>query len=147
MAGALHARGLLVAPRVQEELFPSDPTTRYLSPEEIREQALEDRRHRAGTDQFQAVRGDMFTGDHKVISKDARTYTVCLHDPVAAVGHCSCPDYQTNGLGTCKHILFMAGYLQGRTGLQTPDCHRNPALCRYLLGFPNPVPKAPCPPA
>ena len=118
VAAALHARGLLVAPRVQEELFPSDPSARFLTPEEIREQALEDRRHRAKTDQFQAVRGDMFTGDHKVISKDARTYTVCLHDPATAVGHCSCPDYQTNGLGTCKHILFMAGYLQKEPGFK-----------------------------
>ncbi len=118
VAAALHARALLVAPRVQEELFPSDRQTRFLTPEEIREQALEDRRHRSRTDQFQAVRGDMFTGDHKVISKDSRTYTVCLHDPVNAKGHCSCPDFQTNGLGTCKHILFMADYLKGEPGFK-----------------------------
>jgi len=116
VAATLHARGLLVAPRVQEELFAPDETQRFLTPEEIREQALADRRRRAQTDQFQAVRGDMFTGDHKVISKDNRTYTVCLHDPVNAKGHCSCPDYQTNGLGTCKHILFMAGHLKKEPG-------------------------------
>ena len=117
VAAALHARALLVAPRVQEELFAPDRDP-YLTAEEIREQALEDRKKRAATDQLQAVRGDMFTGDHKVISKDARTYTVCLHDPAGALGHCSCPDYQTNGLGTCKHILFMADYLQKEPGFK-----------------------------
>ncbi len=117
VAAALNARALMIKPRVQDELFP-DTDTPYLSEEEIRDQAFKDREDRAKADQFTPVRGDMFKGDHKVVSRDSRTYTVCLHDPVKAKGHCSCPDYLTNGLGTCKHIQFMATFLSAEPGFK-----------------------------
>jgi len=117
VAAALNARDIILKPRVQKELFP-DSTDPYLSETQIRDQALQDRRDRAESDRFTPVRGDMFTGDHKVISKDKHTYTVCLHDPAKARGHCSCPDYLTNGLGTCKHILFMATFLKSEPGFK-----------------------------
>ncbi|MEH0018411.1 MAG: SNF2-related protein [Desulfobacter sp.] len=118
VAAALNARSVVIKPRVQEELFP-DTEDPYLSEAEIRDQALLDREDRARSDQFTPVRGDMFTGDHKVISRDSRTYTVCLHEPAKARGHCSCPDYLTNGLGTCKHIQFMAAHLREESGFST----------------------------
>ncbi|WDP92031.1 MAG: DEAD/DEAH box helicase [Desulfobacter sp.] len=117
VAAALNARELLLKPRVQQELFP-DTADPYLSGNDIRELALAERKERAATENFTPIRGDMFTGDHKVISKERRTYTVCLHDPANARGHCSCPDYLTNGLGTCKHIIFMAGYLKSEPGFK-----------------------------
>ncbi len=118
VAAALNARDILLKPRVQKELFPGagDP---YLTDLEIKNQALADRIHRAKTDTFTPVRGDMFTGDHKLTTKEGRTYTICLHDPLSAKGHCSCPDYSTNGLGTCKHILFMAEHLKAEPGFKT----------------------------
>ncbi|MCG8614790.1 MAG: SWIM zinc finger family protein, partial [Desulfobacterales bacterium] len=117
VAAALNARTLLLKPRVQDELFPEteDP---FLNESEIREQAYKDREDRAKADQFTPVRGEMFKGDHKVITKDSRTYTVCFHDPVKVKGHCSCPDYLTNGLGICKHMLFMADHLSREPGFK-----------------------------
>ena len=118
VAAALNARALMIKPRVQDELFP-DAEDPYLSEEEIRDQAFRDREDRARSDQFTPVRGDMFKGDHKIISGDSRTYTVCLHDPAGAKGHCSCPDYLTNGLGTCKHIQYMASFLASEPGFKS----------------------------
>ncbi len=117
VAAALNAKALMIKPRVQDELFP-DTEDLYLSEEEIRDQALQDREDRAKSDQLTPIRGDMFTGDHKVVSRDSRTYTVCLHDPAKGRGHCSCPDYLTNGLGTCKHIQFMATHLRAEPGFK-----------------------------
>ncbi len=84
----------------------------YLSPEEIRTQALEDRAKRARIQDFSVQQGDMFKGDHLVITGTGNQYQVTLHDPVEAVGHCSCPDFQTNRLATCKHIIFLSNYFK-----------------------------------
>ena len=115
VAAALNAASLLAKTPVQESLFP-DTETPYLSQAEIRQAALAERKERARSETFIPDRGDMFKGDHHVISRRKRRYTVCLHDPAKAQGHCSCPDYLTNGLGTCKHILFMADHLTREPG-------------------------------
>lgn len=90
----------------------------FLSPEEIREKALEDRRNRAKSETFKVTPGEMLKGDHLLETADGRQYRVTLHDPHQGVGHCSCPDFNTNGLGTCKHLLFLTEQLKkdGRLG-------------------------------
>jgi superfamily II DNA or RNA helicase len=113
VAASLNTCDLLAKKEVPEELFPEEP---YLSEAEIKTQALEDRKKRAGSEKFTPIRGDMFKGDHLVINKENRQYKVTLHDPQKTLGHCSCPDYLTNGLGTCKHILFMADFLKKEPG-------------------------------
>ncbi len=117
VAAALNAQPLLARTRVQEELFPEIENP-YLTEREIREQAMADRQERSSSDRFTPIRGDMFKGDHQVISRDKREYIVCFHDPENGVGHCSCPDYLTNGLGVCKHMLFMADFLKAEPGFK-----------------------------
>ncbi len=87
----------------------SDPC---LTPEEIRQQALEDRQKRSRSEAFQLIEGDMLKGEHLVETPDGRQYTVTLHDPKAIRGHCDCPDYLTNGLGICKHLIFASDQLK-----------------------------------
>ncbi len=82
-----------------------------LTPDEIKAQALEDRRLRAKNEQFIVKPGDMFKGEHLIERSDGRQYVVTLHDPVGGQGHCSCPDFLTNRLGTCKHIIHLADFL------------------------------------
>ncbi|MFQ6128741.1 MAG: SWIM zinc finger family protein, partial [Thermoplasmata archaeon] len=42
---------------------------------------------------------------YKVFShKSRKTYHVEIRDLKERINRCSCPDYETNGLGTCKHI-------------------------------------------
>jgi hypothetical protein len=108
--------GDLLARKEIPELFP-DPEP-YLARAEIKAQALADRKKRALSEPFTPVRGDMFKGDHLVTNRSGRQYTVTLHDPGKASGHCSCPDYLTNGLGTCKHIQFMADFLKKEPGFK-----------------------------
>ncbi|MDZ7722896.1 MAG: DEAD/DEAH box helicase [candidate division KSB1 bacterium] len=50
-------------------------------------------------------------GDHPVFSdftvfnpESGNTYKVCIRDNEHSHHFCSCPDFRTNGLGTCKHI-------------------------------------------
>ena len=130
VAACLNAGDLLTRTNIPETLFPdktepsitepslTEPylTEPYLTETDIKEQALADRKKRARSEAFTPMRGDMFKGDHLVVNKAGRHYTVTLHDPEKASGHCSCPDYLTNGLGTCKHIQFMADFLKKEPG-------------------------------
>ena len=88
---------------------PDDPC---LTAEEIRDQALDDRKKRARNEGFKAVWGDMFKGEHLVETPKGKQYLVTLHDPSAGMGHCTCPDYETNRLNTCKHLLFLQREIQ-----------------------------------
>lgn len=84
----------------------------YLTPEEIRQQALEDRKSRARQEEFKITLGDMFKGEHLVETPKGRQYLVTLHDPVEGRGHCSCPDFATNRLDTCKHLIYLTSYVK-----------------------------------
>jgi len=89
-----------------------------LSADEIRDQAIEDRNKRAKTESMTAILGDMYKGEHLVETARGIQYKVTLHDPAAGLGHCSCPDYLTNRLGTCKHLVFINEQLSKKRNLQ-----------------------------
>ncbi len=92
--------------RSQASLEPAPPSD-YLSAQEIRDKALEDRRSRAHKEEFKLIRGEMIKGDHLLETVYGRQYVVTLHHPAQGLGQCSCPDFNTNQLGTCKHLLAM----------------------------------------
>jgi hypothetical protein len=115
VAAALNVRDLLQKSEHPASAVP-ETATPYLSREEIRDQALADRRKRAGSEKFTLMPGDMLKGDHLVENQRHRQYQVCFHDPAKGVGHCTCPDYLTSGLGTCKHLLFAQDRLKKTKG-------------------------------
>lgn len=87
-----------------EDMTDTDP---YLTPEEIRELALKSREERARTEELELVRGETYKGTHVVRSGRRNEYTVTIYDPDERTGHCTCPDFATNHLDTCKHLLFV----------------------------------------
>ncbi len=93
-----------------------DLQAQYLSYEEIKQQALDDRRKRAKQEEFTVTQGDMLKGDHLVTTVKGRQYQVTLHNPAEGMGHCSCPDFYSNKLGTCKHLIFLAAFLKEQKG-------------------------------
>jgi superfamily II DNA or RNA helicase len=52
-------------------------------------------------------------------SQSKSSYRVVIRGREAGDNHCSCPDYATNELGTCKHIEFVLARLEGRRGAKT----------------------------
>jgi superfamily II DNA or RNA helicase len=80
--------------------------------EEIRKQALEDRKLRARQEEFKVTLGEMYKGEHLIETPKGRQYVVTLHDPVEGRGHCSCPDFATNRLNTCKHLIYLTGFIK-----------------------------------
>jgi superfamily II DNA or RNA helicase len=96
-----------------------DEESPCLGPEEIRGQAIEDRKKRARSEDFKVIMGEMFKGEHLVETLNGKTYTVTLHDPSGGCGHCSCPDYLTNRLNTCKHLIFLTAMFKKRNDFKS----------------------------
>ncbi len=84
--------------------------------DEIREQALEDREKRAKKEEFEVVLGDMYKGEHLIITLTKKQYSVVIHKPETGEGHCNCPDFISNKLNTCKHLIFLKKYFSKKKG-------------------------------
>jgi len=95
-----------------------EPEDDFLTAEEIRQLALEDRQKRSRSEEFQVMLGDMFKGDHLLTTARGRHYQVTLHDPLTGAGHCSCPDFHFNQLLTCKHLLSLQEFVKGEKGFK-----------------------------
>ncbi|MFO7877237.1 MAG: SNF2-related protein [Desulfovermiculus sp.] len=104
----------------------AQPPSDYLTPEEIKNKALDDRRSRAKKEEFTFIRGEMVKGDHILETVNGRQYVVTLHDPAQGSGHCSCPDFASNQLGTCKHLMALKERFIGPKELQQAEQERFP---------------------
>jgi len=84
----------------------------YLTPEEIKTTALESRKNKAKKEGFILIPGETYKGSHTVQTKKGRNYTVTIYNPAEQSGHCTCPDFATNHLDTCKHLIFTYNKLE-----------------------------------
>lgn len=84
----------------------------FFSAEEIKQQAIDDRKKRAKHEIYTVTEGEMIKGEHLLETTIGRQYTITLHDPDAGLGYCSCPDFSTNRLGVCKHLNFLVNYFK-----------------------------------
>lgn len=81
-----------------------------LSESELVEQALGDRLERSKTEKFRLKSADPskpWTDYTVTSSASGRTYRVALRGMDRGVSYCSCPDFRTNTLGDCKHVMYV----------------------------------------
>jgi superfamily II DNA or RNA helicase len=81
---------------------------RAVDEEDLVVQALEEREKRARTERMKVRSADPATPwtDYTVSSAaSGKTYRVALRGETRGVSYCACPDFKTNTLGTCKHIM------------------------------------------
>jgi superfamily II DNA or RNA helicase len=94
-----------------------------------REVAIQARRDRARREFFRiehaspSMKGEpesKFLGLYKVMGENNREYDVLIRDPDPEhhVNRCSCLDYESNNLGTCKHVEAVLGYIRRKHGTQ-----------------------------
>jgi hypothetical protein len=79
-----------------------------LSEEELVERAVAERADRARTERMKVRTADASKPwtDYVVTSTlSGKTYRVALRGLSPGQSYCSCPDFRTNTLGTCKHLL------------------------------------------
>ncbi|MCF6247311.1 MAG: SNF2-related protein [Desulfobacula sp.] len=99
-------------PEQAEEMQP------YLTYDEIKTQAMDDRQKRAKKETFTIIQGDSFKGEHLIETTSKKQYLVVMHNPESGKGHCSCPDFLTNKLNTCKHIIFLKNHFSSIKGFK-----------------------------
>ena len=76
-----------------------------------------------------------FFSDFAVANPESKSrYRVAIRGRVLGDNYCSCPDFATNGLGTCKHIEFTLAKLceQKRGGVGRPAQGFQPPTQRGL---------------
>ena len=97
------ALGLAAAPDERRPL-------ETLNEQELVEQALRDREERAKTEKFRLQSSNPHRPwtDYTITSAlSGKSYLVALRGEERGQSYCSCPDFRTNTLGTCKHILHV----------------------------------------
>lgn len=88
-----------------------------LTDEELLARALDERRQRAASEKMKvhSVNPAAPWTDYTVTSlASGRTYRVSLRGEEPGRSYCSCPDFSTNHLGTCKHILHVLDKVRRR---------------------------------
>ena len=99
--------GLAVAPPEREKNVVD------LHEDAVVAQALADRKERAKTERMQIKSLDTDTpwADYAVTSLlSGKTYKVSLRGIKPGESYCSCPDFRSNTLGTCKHIMKVTNW-------------------------------------
>lgn len=79
-----------------------------LREDELHARAIAERKQRAGEEKMTLRTMDPATPwtDYVITShKSGKSYRVALRGEEPGQSYCSCPDFRTNHLGTCKHIL------------------------------------------
>src|SRR5467141_4460983 len=88
-----------------------------LSEQELIERAIEERRERARTERMivkSAEPEQPWTDYVGTSTISGKTYRVAVRGHELGESYCSCPDFRTNTLGTCKHILHVLAKLKRR---------------------------------
>jgi superfamily II DNA or RNA helicase len=101
-----------------------------LSDEEVVRRALEERRQRAKTERMRIKSTNSQTPwtDYVVTSlQSGKSYRVALRGFKPGDSYCACPDFRTNTLGTCKHLMKLESSVKKRFSaqqLKQPFRHR-----------------------
>jgi len=109
--------GLAAAP-------PDRTPAESLSEEELVRQALAERQQRAREEKFRLQSEDPqhpWTDYILTSAGSGKTYRLALRGEEPGQSYCSCPDFRTNTLGTCKHLL----YALERIRKKFPESKRN----------------------
>ena len=130
LAYLLEAKSVLGLAAPPDESVPLE----YLTSEELQERALDERRQRAEAESMTVKSMDKEKPwtDYLVTSRNSgKTYRVALRGTEQGQSYCSCPDFRTNGLGTCKHIMNTLAKMQKQFSapkLRAPYYRKNLSL-------------------
>ncbi len=67
---------------------------------------VDERKIKAEKAQYTINYADNIFGEHILTNERGIEYKLTFRDTERKHGYCSCPDYRTNKLGTCKHLIF-----------------------------------------
>lgn len=86
-----------------------DIPVEHLGEEQLVERAIAERAERAKKEKFRLKSADAkkaWTDYVLTSATSGKSYRLALRGDERGESYCSCPDFRTNTLGTCKHILY-----------------------------------------
>ena len=89
---------------------------------------MEERQEKALKAEYKIEFADNPHGEHLLINERGERYDILFRDRENEIGYCSCPDYRTNKLGTCKHLMF--AFQRARTA--QPELFRQEAPYPFI---------------
>ena len=99
----------------------------HLGEDQLVQRAILEREQRAREEKFRLKSSDPSRPwtDYLITSAaSGKTYRVALRGNERGESYCSCPDFRTNTLGTCKHILY--ALQRARAKFSTSKLRRSP---------------------
>lgn len=90
--------------KLEEEATP--PEGIKYSRKGMMKRVVEERVDKAQRADYKIEFADNIFGEHQLTNEKGVTYHLTFRDLERKHGYCSCPDYRTNKLGTCKHLIF-----------------------------------------
>jgi len=87
--------------------------------EEMIKRVLAERQERAAKEVYKIKFGQNMHGIHRVKTQHHRIYEITIRDFVKNSGYCSCPDFKTNKLGVCKHLIFASAKIKEKYSINT----------------------------
>jgi superfamily II DNA or RNA helicase len=109
------AAALLYLAVKQQQFLPegNEPGVRFTR-EEMILRVLREREERAASETYQLNVAENIYGVHQLTSASGKVYHITIRDYDRNIGYCSCPDFQTNKLGTCKHLIYAQRHIKKR---------------------------------
>ncbi len=138
LAYLLDAKSVLGLAAPPDESVPLE----HLTHDELHSRALAERQKRAAEERMTVRSTDTSRPwtDYILTSEaSGKTYRVALRGREAGQSYCSCPDFRTNHLGTCKHVLHVQAKIEKRFSaaqLRSPYQRKNISL---RLHYANPL--------
>ncbi len=121
--------------RISDEDKPT-PGIRYTRKGMIK-RVIEERKEKARLASYRIEFADNIYGEHVLTNERGISYKLTFRDIERRHGYCSCPDYRTNKLGTCKHLIFAFETLQQNPEMIPPELPEFPFIEVFLNPFRN----------
>lgn len=84
---------------------------------------LAERLEKAQKAEYKIEQADNIYGEHILYNEKSVEYKLTFYNFSKEHGYCSCPDYATNKLGTCKHLLYAFKYFKEKK--RTPEYYKH----------------------
>lgn len=96
---------------------------------------IEERKEKARLAAYSIEFADNIFGEHMLTNERGVNYKLTFRDIKRRHGYCSCPDYRTNKLGTCKHLIYAFEKLQDQPGTIPEELPPYPFIEVFLNPF------------
>ncbi|MEA3361651.1 MAG: DEAD/DEAH box helicase [Thermodesulfobacteriota bacterium] len=114
--------GLLeLSDNLQRDEAPQPVGGKTYTREGMIKRVMEERRDKADKAEYLIEFADNVFGEHELTNERDLHYRLTFRDPEKEQGYCSCPDYRTNKLGTCKHLLYAFSLFRETEPRTLPD--------------------------